>query len=214
MPILPEARKPVIVYTDASAEGDRVRIGAMVIPREGPIEVIVYDPPPEVIKRWGAQDAIVNQAELHAAPIVACTVPETLRGEDVIWFIDNAAAESALVKAGSPTQTMCKIALVATAALAAVRARTWYEHVKSEDNPADVLSRAGLEDFAVQAAIKAGKYVVRQPVEPPEEAKLDYSYWWRRSSDMDAPGAAQEMREERGRGGDSPIPAGLGLSRG
>ena len=107
------------------------------------------------MQRWGTQDTIINQAELHAAPVVACTVPDTLRGADVIWFIDNAAAEAALVKAGSPTQTMCRIALIATAALAAVGARTWYEHVPSEASPADVLSRAGLDDPAVRAAIEA-----------------------------------------------------------
>ena len=87
---------------------------------------------------------------------------------------------------------MCRIALIATAALAAVGARTWYEHVPSDDNPADVLSRAGLEDPAVRAAIQAGTYLVRQPIEPPEGAELDYSYWWRKSSDMDAPGAGAE----------------------
>ena len=46
-----------------------------------------------------------------------------------------------MVKAGSPTETMAALALVATATLARLKARTWFEHVASDDNPSDVLSR-------------------------------------------------------------------------
>ena len=40
--------------------------------------------------------------------------------------IDNAAAESALIKAGLQPKTMCKIALVAIAALASGKVRTGF----------------------------------------------------------------------------------------
>ena len=177
VPIAVQKRR-LLVYTDASAVGTKVRIGAMVIDPEGETEVMVYDPPEDVVAAWGDGDTIINQAELHAIPVVASTMPETLRSRDAIMFIDNSAAESALVKAGSPTQTMCQIALVATAALASLRVRAWYEHVPSADNPADVLSRAGLDDETVAAKVQSGEYVVRVPVEPPQDAHLNYSYWW------------------------------------
>eukprot|EP00959_Pyramimonas_sp_CCMP1952_P428707 8979101-Pyramimonas_sp.AAC.1 len=59
------------------------------------------------------------------------------RGADVLWFIDNQAAEAALVKAGSPTESMCRLALQATAALVALGSRPWFERAPSDDSPAD-----------------------------------------------------------------------------
>ena len=185
IPLKIRARRPVLVYTDASAEKGKVRIGAMVIAPGARTEIVVYDPPQKVVDAWGTGDTIINQAELHAAPIVACTMPHLLRQADVIWFIDNSAAEAALVKAGSPTQTMCTLALVATAALASLKVRPWFEHIPSEDNPADVLSRGGLEDAAVAEAVRSGEFLVREPVEPPTEAVLNYEFWWQQASDVD-----------------------------
>ena len=89
-----------------------MRIGAMVVAPGAPAEIVVYDPPHEVIALWGSGASIINQAELHAAPVVTSTMPDMLREADVIWFIDNSAAEAALIKAGSPTQTMCTLALL------------------------------------------------------------------------------------------------------
>ena len=160
-----------------------MRIGAMIIKPDGPAHVLVYDPPPDIVRSWGNGASIINQAELYAAPVVVSTCPDLLRGESVIWFIDNSAAEAALVKAGSPTETMCRLALVATAALASIKARPWYEHVPSKDNPADVLSRDGLQDPGIAAAVEAGRYVVRTPEEPPAESVLDYDYWWSKVAD-------------------------------
>ena len=184
VPVTLKVRKPVLVYTDASAEATGVRIGAMVVVPGQPTEVLVYDPPQEVVDRWGDGDTIINQAELHAAPVVACTMPDALRDADVVWFIDNTAAEAALVKAGSPTQTMCALALVATAALASLRVRPWFEHVPSPDNPADALSRGGYSDPKVAEEIRAGRYVASEPVAPPMDAILDYDFWWRRATDV------------------------------
>ena len=95
----------------------------------------------------------------------------------MLWFIDNSAAELALVKAGSPTETMCQIALLATAALAALRARPWFEHVASADNPADPLSRDGYEDVNVAAHVRAGEWEVFEPIEPPLAA-LRFEHLW------------------------------------
>ena len=67
---------------------------------------------------WGPQATIINQAELAAVPILAATMPEVLYCQDVVWFVDNTSAESALIKAGSPTETMCRPALRAAAMMA------------------------------------------------------------------------------------------------
>ena len=144
---------------------------------------MLYDVPEEVQQLRGEQKAIINQAELHAAPLVVATLPESLRGREVIWFVDNTSAETSLVKSGSPTETMCSLALVASAALAGIGARTWFEHVPSPDNPADVLSRDGLADPEVARKVAAGEWRMRTPREPPWERGLDYKFWWQREAD-------------------------------
>ena len=130
--LMPRPSRPVLVYTDASDEAGRVRVGALVIDAAGTGHVVVYDVPDDLRSEWGGE-TVINQGELYAAPLTVCSVPDLLRGQDVLWFIDNTSAESALVKAGSPTETMCELALGATAALASLGVRPWFEHVPSPD---------------------------------------------------------------------------------
>ena len=67
--------------------------------------------------------------------------------EDLIWFVDNQGACSMLVK-GSATQS--DLAWITTAFhvfMAALQARVYVEWVPSASNPADGLSRAGMDDL-------------------------------------------------------------------
>ena len=121
---------------------------------------------------------VTNQAELHAAPVVAESAGHLIADSEVIWWIDNTSAETSLIKAGSPTTTMCALALVATACFARLRARPWFEHIDSADNPADVLSRAGDRDPEVARRLSSGEWVRLPAREPPWERGLDFSAWW------------------------------------
>ena len=78
---------------------------------------------------------------------------------------------------------MCALALAATAALAGLGARPWYEHVPSPDNPADPLSRDGLQDEGVRRMVEEGLYQVHTAVPPPDRNILDYEFWWHRQCD-------------------------------
>ena len=115
--------------------------------------------------------------QLMAAPLLVYSAPARLKGKDVIWFLDNASAETALVKAGSPAETMCFLALVANAALGGLGATVWYDHVDTDDNPADVLSRAGLEDPVVLSNVEFGVWDVVKVVEP-DVTTLDFHRPW------------------------------------
>ena len=128
---------------------------------------------------------MINQGELYAAPLTAFSLPDLLRGRDVLWFIDNTSAEAALVKAGSPTESMCALALAAMAALAGLGTRPWFDHVPSADNSADPLSRGGLEDEGVGRMIADGLYVVHEAVPPPVQSVLDYEFWWQQQCDAE-----------------------------
>ena len=179
IPVVPRRRPLALVYTDASDEGGVVRVGALVVDPSGRGHALVYDVPASLRDEWGTT-TVINQAELYAGPLTAWSMPELLRRHDVLWLIDNTSAESALVKAGSPTESMCRLALTATAALAGLDARPWFEHVASPDNPADVLSRAGLRDPLVMGRVASGEWLVHVAVPPPAESMLDYEFWWQR----------------------------------
>ena len=176
--LIPEARAPVLVYTDASDEDGRARMGAIVYRPGHKPHAMMLDATPEIRASWGPQTTIINQAELAAALMVAATVPELLRGMDIIWFIDNSSAESALVKAGSPTETMCRQALYATAMLAGLGCRVWFEHVPSKDNIADVLSRDAKDDPMVRAMIESGQWLWVDARMPALEGPLDFERLW------------------------------------
>ena len=128
--------------------------------------------------QWGEQKTVINQAELVAVPILAATMPEIIRDQDVLWFIDNTSAESALVKAGSPTETMCRPALIASANMAGLNARIWYEHVPSPDNPADVLSRDAIADAEVAEKVEKGVWRMMSPVVPELGETRRYEDLW------------------------------------
>jgi len=88
---------PVLVCTDASAELGRMRVGMLVIPPRGTPTAMVHDVPAHVWAPWAGDTAGINQGELYAANVLAWSAPGLLRDRDVLRFIGNMSAESALV---------------------------------------------------------------------------------------------------------------------
>ena len=79
-----DSRPPVLVYTDASDEEGIARIGALIVVPGLPPSALVYDPPPSVRSEWVPQDTVRKQAELYAAPLLACSAAQLLCGRDVL----------------------------------------------------------------------------------------------------------------------------------
>jgi len=82
--------------------------------------------------------------------ILGCIAPlnlaQDLAGEDVIWFIDNQAACSCLVKGSSTHPDMAFISMCTHLMLSFLQCRVWFEYVESEANVSDGLSRDGISD--------------------------------------------------------------------
>ena len=73
------------------------------------------------------------------------------RDADLIWYIDNISAAMAIIKGASGKADLSAIAVAIHAVLARLNIRVWVEYVESASNPADGLSRAGLEDAWTRA---------------------------------------------------------------
>jgi hypothetical protein len=71
---------------------------------------------------------------------------ETLRGRDVIFFIDNEAATSALIRGSTKEADVMSIVQAAHWELINYDIRAWFEWIDSDANPSDGLSRDGLDD--------------------------------------------------------------------
>ena len=84
-------------------------------------------------------------AELYAVPLLIQQEAEALRGEDCIFFIDNEAAVASLVRVASVQPDAAFIVQVVHAMLVALQCRCWFEWIDTHSNPADGLSRQGLQ---------------------------------------------------------------------
>ena len=85
----------------------------------------------------------------------------------MLWFVDNTAAVSAIAKACSPTADNSKMALILALQAAAAGVLIWVEYVNTAQNPADPLSRGGLEDPVVLRRLASGEWQAKShsPIE-------------------------------------------------
>ena len=150
--------RPVILYTDASTQDWGLRLGLLLCRPGLPSLCASVDVPEAVVQCWDFRETYIDQGELLAGPLAAMLFAEALRGQDVLWFIDNTGACTAMLKTSSPIEDNSSMAHVASFALLALRARPWYEYVPSDDNPSDPLSRDGYLGPGVSARIATGQW--------------------------------------------------------
>ena len=105
-------------------------------------------------------------------PLAASFAAEYLRDCDVLWFTDNEAACASLVRGASRQVDVGAIAGLAHLLCAHLGCRVWFEWIDSESNPADALSRDGLDDHWTRQ-----QAWVLQEVTAPEWDSLFHEQW-------------------------------------
>ena len=85
-------------------------------------------------------------AEVVTVPIAIALLAPMLRDMDLLSFVDNEGAVSALVRGTSRTDDCAFMAELTHALMQRLRLRCWFEWIDSDSNPADNLSRAGTRD--------------------------------------------------------------------
>ena len=99
-----------------------------------------------VLKKFLPKKQQVSQCELFTAHTAIANEEEVFHDADFVWFIDNVSAAMALIKGASAKADLSAITVAIHAVFARLRVRVWIECVDSASNPADGLSRDGLED--------------------------------------------------------------------
>ena len=98
----------------------------------------------------------IGQLEILGGVVPYMSVPGLLRGRDVLHWIDNTSAKAAMVHGYSGAPDSARLVHLLQAWNIGLRARTWYEYVRSKANPGDEPSR-------VMALAQEQWQVLRQP---------------------------------------------------
>jgi hypothetical protein len=138
-----------VVYSDASYDqgsGRPPRLGWVIFqPGVTPIgRTMLLDW--DLVSYWLPRQQQIMAAEAFAALALPSEHFPVLRGRDVVWFIDNQSACSSLIRGGSAAEDVEQIALVTHLLFLVLGSRVWFEWIDTDSNPADGLSRLGLED--------------------------------------------------------------------
>ena len=108
------------------------------------------DTPQHLVDALSPRKTQIIPLELMAAAGMLYTYGDKLRGQDVIFFIDNQSVCCALVKGCSRSWDIQLLATSWQLMCLQLGCRIWIEWVPSESNPADILSRAGETLYATQ----------------------------------------------------------------
>ena len=148
--LAPLGSRPVRVYSDASYEPLAevpARIGFVCFPLDSqrPVGMSV-DIPDSVLDKFQVRETQINVCEALAGVLIPTNIPELIRGQDVVWYIDNQSACQVLMKGTSSVRDLSILAAVTQLLLTRLGCRVYWEYVESDSNPSDGLSRDGLVD--------------------------------------------------------------------
>ena len=139
---------PVIVYSDASCEPDAPAptLGWVVFVPEKKPQGRSTRMSPEVFNTLKVRRQQIFPGEVFATYAALVTHLEVLKNRDVIFFVDNEAATSALIRGSTKEQDVMSIVQAMHWTLVGNNIRAWFEWVDTEANPSDGLSRDGVSD--------------------------------------------------------------------
>jgi hypothetical protein len=154
----------VVRPRDVSLYGDQVP--PLIIASDGrqdehappSIAVLLFDPSsgrklavaavlqPELLQLWGGGEHCIALVEQAALVLGILEFQDILRGRSLIWFEDNSAVLSGLVRGASGHPLLDAGAASIHLLLASLQARAWFEYVESDANWSDGASRLLLAD--------------------------------------------------------------------
>ena len=115
-------------------------------PSTGRKMAIAAEIPPDLMKAWGDSGHCIALVEQAALILGILKFQDTIRRRSLLWFEDNSAVLSGLVKGASGHPMLDAGAATIHLLLAALGARAWFEYVESDANWSDGASRSLADD--------------------------------------------------------------------
>ena len=95
---------------------------------------------------WEVRKTQICAAETLCFPAAMLDAPSFFADHDILWFCDNEAAVSTIIRGACRPEDINGLAEASTILSARLGARIWVEWIDSKSNPSDGLSRSGLAD--------------------------------------------------------------------
>ena len=160
-----------VLYTDASLEEDGIlRAGWVCFTKDGRRpQGSTLTIAPEIVETWVPRKTQIFQGEAFAVYAAIWNLREELRGSDILAFVDNEGAASALIRGTSSQTDVGAVVHAVHWLLFSLGARLWVEWIDSDSNPSDGLSRDGLLDEWTQAQ----GWLLSEGRQPPWSQRFD-----------------------------------------
>ena len=156
-----EALPPLVIASDGRQDETSPPSVAAILfdPVNGLKVAIAAEISPELMTSWGDSDHCIALIEQAALVLGIMEFQHIMRGRSLLWFEDNSAVLSGLVKGSSGHPMLDAGAATIHLLLASLEARAWFEYVESDANWSDGASRLLTKDPWTQAngfAVKIG----------------------------------------------------------
>ena len=134
---------PVIIASDGRQdETSPPSIAALIFDPVGNHKVaVVAVIPPELMAVWGSSEHCIALVEQAAIILGLVTFGHMLQGRSLLWFEDNSAVLSGLIKGASSHALLDAGNATIHLLLASLQARAWFEYIESDANWSDGASR-------------------------------------------------------------------------
>jgi hypothetical protein len=144
---------PVLIFTDGACEneGAIVTFGAVICDSSTNSYFFGDHVPQSFVKAWmeGGKKQVIFQAELFPIWIAKVTWRNLLQRRQVLWFCDNEAARSAMIRSYSPLLDSMQLIRLCAAEDVAAQSTNWYARVPSKSNLSDAASRLDFSCYAL-----------------------------------------------------------------
>ncbi|CAE7464336.1 unnamed protein product [Symbiodinium sp. CCMP2592] len=151
---------PILVWTDGAWEPAKAfaGIGAVILDASSGVSRVFQGQVPErLVVRWREEvgEQIICEVELYALLMIRACLQNFLSGKRIIFFIDNDAARSVVLRGQSRSDAMHRLALALSMVEAVAPCISWIERVPSSSNIADWPSRG--EGWKAQKVVRAAE---------------------------------------------------------
>ena len=144
--VLPQQRPLVRCYSDASFEGNILRLGwVLFFPNRIPVGGTCVVPSSE-IDLWIPRKQQIFPGEALCGLVIPVHLQDCLASCDILWWGDNESAIAALARGTSSQDDVHELVQATHLTLHRLSRRVWWEWIDTSSNPSDGLSRSGLSD--------------------------------------------------------------------